>query len=81
MTTYYAEGHYGIVSFETDPTQDVNADAKFWCPETEKWNDCPGSTGIGADVKWSGDFYPIPESAVPQVQQRCRESLQERGTA
>jgi hypothetical protein len=75
MTTYYADGENGIVSFETDPSQDINADAKCWTPDTEQWNPCKGG-GLGASVLYGGDYYPIPESAVPQMQQRCRERMQ-----
>jgi hypothetical protein len=35
------------------------------------------------DVLWSGDYYPIPESAVPEMQKRCRDLAkvpQEAGT-
>lgn len=33
MTTYYSEGVFGVVSFETDPHHDINADAEFWSPD------------------------------------------------
>ena len=68
MTTYYSEGVFGVVSFETDPHHDINADAKFWSPDTERWVDCPSSTGIGTDVLCSVDFYPSP----PTQSKRCR---------
>lgn len=73
MTTYYVEGgSISIVSFETDPQDDINADAKIWHPKRGAWRDCPGSTGIGTDVLWSGGYYPLPESEVPEFQRRCR---------
>lgn len=73
MTTYYQERDERIVSFETDPSVDINADAKIWTPYTgEKWGNVPGSTGIGADVMWSGDYYPIDEADVSAVQARQR---------
>ena len=34
--------------------------------------DCPGSTGIGVDVLWSGDCTPIPAASASEMQQRCR---------
>src|SRR6476660_1515293 len=77
MTTYYSEGVFGVVSFETDPHHDINADAKFWSPDTERWVDCPGSTGIGTDVLYSVDFYPIPADAVEEMQTRCRDLMHE----
>ena len=77
-TTYYSEGFFGVVSFETDPHHDINADAKFWSPDTESWVDCPGSTGIGADVLYSVDFYPIPADAVEEMQTRCRDLMARR---
>jgi hypothetical protein len=75
MTSYYCEID-GIVSFEVDPSEDINADAKFWTPHTEMWVDCPGSTGIGVDVRWGTDFHRIPESAVPEMQRRIRDRVQ-----
>ena len=77
-TTYYSEGVFGIVSFETDPHHDINADAKFWSPDTERWVDCPSSTGIGTDVLYSVDFYPIPADAVEEMQTRCRDLMARR---
>jgi hypothetical protein len=74
MTTYDSEGVFGVVSFQTDPHHDITADAKFWSPDTERWVDCPGSTGIGTDVLYSVDFYPIPADAVEEMQTRCRNS-------
>jgi hypothetical protein len=75
VTTYYKEA-FGIVSFETDPQQNINADAKCWHPATDKWVDCPGSSGIGSTVLYGGDYTPIPEAAVPDMQQRCRDLYQ-----
>ena len=66
------------VSIETDPHHDINADAKFWSPDTERWVDCPGSTGIGTDVLYSVDFYPIPADAVEEMQTRCRDLMARR---
>ena len=79
MTTYYVEGgDTAIVSFETDPQDDINADAKKWHPKFgDEWVDCPGSTGIGSSVMWSGDYYPIPEEQVPDFQERCRRGFAE----
>jgi hypothetical protein len=78
-TTYYSEGVFGVVSFETDPHHDINADAQFWSPDTERWVDCPGSTGIGTDVLYSVDFYPpIPADAVEEMQTRCRDLMARR---
>jgi hypothetical protein len=65
MTTYYKEA-FGIVSFETDPQTDINADAKCWHPASDEWVDCPGSTGIGVDVLWSGDYTQILAASVPR---------------
>ncbi len=59
MTTSYKEA-FGIVSFEADPQTDINADAKCWYPASDEWVDCPGSTGIGVDVLWSGDTENWP---------------------
>ena len=78
MTTYYSEGVFGVVSFETDPHHDINADAKFWSPDTERWVDCPSSTGIGTDVLYSVDFYPIPADAVEEMQTHCRDLMARR---
>lgn len=72
MTTSYKEA-FGIVSFETDPQTDINADAKCWHPASDEWVDCPGSTGIGVDALWSGDYTQIPAASVPEMQQRCRD--------
>ncbi len=80
MTTYYSEGVFGVVSFETDPHHDINADAKFWSPDTERWVDCPSSTGIGTDVLYSVDFYPIPADAVEEMQTHCRDLMARRAT-
>jgi hypothetical protein len=38
--------------------------------------DCPGSTGIGVDVLWSGDYTAIRAVSVPEMQQRCRDLFQ-----
>lgn len=77
MTSYYVEGgNTSIISFDTDPHEDINADAKKWHPKfVDKWVDCPGSTGIGSSVLWSGDYYPIPEEQVPDFQDRCRRAF------
>lgn len=77
MTTYYVEGgDISIVSFETDPQDDIHADARIWHPANEDWVDCPGSkSSVGASVLWSGDYYPIPEAEVPEFQERCRRGL------
>jgi hypothetical protein len=75
MTTFYAEIVFSVVSFETDPSEDINADAKVWTPQNDVWVDRLGSTGIGADVHWGNDYREIPESAVPEMQRRCREFM------
>ena len=72
MTTSYKEA-FGIVSLETDPQTDINADAKCWHPASNEWVDCPGSTGMGVDVLWSVDYTQIPAASVPEMQQRCRD--------
>ena len=76
MTTYYSEGVFGVVSFETDPHHDINADAKFWSPDTERWVDCPGSTGIGTDVLYSSISTPSPLTR----SKRCDALSQPHGT-
>jgi hypothetical protein len=78
MTHYYLDGDQAIISFEVPPSQDINADAKCWTPVNEEWVDCPGSTGIGPDVLYSGDFYPIPAESVLDFQQRCRDAMSRR---
>ena len=78
MTSYYVERNECIVSFETDPSEDINADAKMWMPDTGEWHDVPGSTGIGAEVKWGSDYYPIEEDWVESVQARQRAVWAER---
>lgn len=79
MTRYFVEsGNTSIVGFETDPQDDINADAKKWHPKFgDEWADCPGSTGIGSDVLWGGDYYPIPEEQVSDFQDRCRQAFAE----
>jgi hypothetical protein len=72
MTTSYKEA-FGIVSFETDPQTDINADAKCWHPASNEWVDCPGPTAMGVDVLWSVDYTQIPAASVPEMQQRCRD--------
>jgi hypothetical protein len=66
----------GSFHFETDPQTDINADAKCWHPASDEWVDCPGSTGIGVDVLWSGDYTPIPAASVPKMQHRSRDLFQ-----
>jgi hypothetical protein len=72
MTFYFAEGEFAIVSFETDPIKDPTAPCKWWIPDRPgpEWQE--GGENVGYDVTWSGDYYPIPESAVPEMQDRCR---------
>jgi len=77
MTTSYKEAFW-IVSFETAPQTDINADAKCWHPASDEWVDCPGSTGIGVDALWSGDYAQIPAASVPEMQHRCRDLSNER---
>ena len=77
MTTSYKEAFW-IVSFETDPQTDINADAKCWHPASDEWVDCPGSTGIGVDALWSGDYTQIPAASVPEMQHRCCDLSNER---
>lgn len=68
MTTYYSEGVFGVVSFETDPHHDINADAKFRSPDTERWVDCPSSAGIGPTYFAASISTPSP----PTQSKRCR---------
>ena len=65
MTTDYKE-RSGSFHFETDPQADINADAKCWHPAIDEWVDCPGSTGIGVDALWSGDYTAIRRPRSPR---------------
>ena len=60
MTTYYSEGVFGVVSFETDPHHDINADAKFWSPDTERGSTAPARPASGPTCFTASISTPSP---------------------
>ena len=68
MTTYYSEGVFGVVSFETDPHHDINADAKFWSPDTERGSTAPARPASGPTCFTASISIPSP----PTQSKRCR---------
>ena len=65
MTTYYKEA-FGIVSFETDPQTDINADAKCWHPASDEWVDCPGLDRHRGRRAVERRLHPDPGGFVPR---------------
>ncbi|MGE2736062.1 hypothetical protein [Mycolicibacterium vaccae] len=76
---YFAEGTFAIVVFDEDPQQNPQAPARVWTPQNDDWREVLGDVGIAVSVAWSGDYYPIPEDFVPEMQRRCRERMQRIG--
>lgn len=74
MTTYHVEGGTLRPIHRTTSTPTPTSGTRKFGDE---WADFPGSNGIGADVMWSGDYYPIPEEQVPEFQERCRRGFAE----
>jgi hypothetical protein len=73
MAQYYVDHLNDIVRFEDDDwMRDADARAQIWSPHSEEWRDVPPGTGLSASVKWSGDYYPVPEDEVPAAQARLR---------
>jgi hypothetical protein len=59
MTMSYKEA-FGIVSFRDRPADRHQRRRQVLASAVDEWVDCPGSTGIGVDVLWSGDCTAIP---------------------
>ncbi|MDT5103143.1 MAG: hypothetical protein QOI25_656 [Mycobacterium sp.] len=70
MNFFYLGTDFSILSFETNPETDTNAPAMLWFPKGDQWHE---SGYIGGNAVWSGDYYPISESAVTRFQQHCRD--------